>query len=92
MSRYVGNAVCIRYPGGAIYLGLLTEATPTDLLLETPYWVAHTGRLGPFFAGQYDDQCEWEPMGKETEIPRAHAEISPWPNALPVEARPPLKP
>lgn len=86
-SRYVGQDVCIRYPGGAIYLGHLAEATPTDLLLQRPVWVSYTGRLGLFFSGEYDSACEWEPMGEATEIPRAHAEISPWPNGVPTEAR-----
>jgi hypothetical protein len=88
MSRYVGKSVCIRYPGGAIYLGHLEDATPTDLLLKSPVWVAHTGRLSSFFAGKYDDLCRWETMGTETEVPRAHAEISPWRHPLPTKSRP----
>ncbi len=87
-SRFAGQNVCIRYPGGAVYLGFLKEATPTDLLLERPVWVASTGRVGAFFRGEYDSSCEWEMLGAATEIPRAHAEINPWPHDLPTSSRP----
>ena len=84
----VGQDVCVRYPGGAIYLGHLVAATPTELTLERPVWVASTGRVGAFFRGAYDSACEWEPMGSATDIPRAHAEVSPWPHGVPTEAYP----
>ena len=87
MSRYVGQAVCVRYPGGAVYIGQLVEATPTDMVLEHPVWVLDTGQLGAFFRGKYDDDCTWQTMADTVEIPRAHAEISPWPNELPTESR-----
>ena len=83
-----GSNVVIRYPGGAVYIARLVEVGPTELALEEPVWVADTGRLGLFFKGEYDSNCEWETMGESMDIPRAHAEVSLWPHGLPRESRP----
>ena len=82
-----GKNVLIRYPGGAIYIALLNHVGPTELNLKNPVWVADTGRLGLFFKGQFDSNCQWETMGEDTDVPRAHAEVSLWPHPVPTESR-----
>ena len=87
LSDKAGKDVVIRYPGGAIYIAHLVEVGPTELTLKNPVWVADAGRLGQFFKGIPDENCQWETMGEETDIPRAHAEVSLWPHGVPTESR-----
>lgn len=73
----------------SMYVGRLVSRTTETITLVDAAWVADTGRMHRFFAGDFDTHVEIEPYpdGVTIELPATGALVYDWPHPLLREAR-----
>ena len=73
----------------SMYVGRLVRRNATTIVLTNAAFVKDTGRRNQFFAGQFDSNCEVEPLpdGVVIELPASGAVVTGWPHPLLREVR-----